>query len=128
MKHKRQFTIGILFLIVCVAAFSTACGSNSNVIEDSPAEFYDTVKESADMLEIVADEIYSYWYDAIYNKKYSGNISLAIAYAQADNSENIEKIKSNDKDIKELYSKAKDCACSNEVKEVMHAYTVLQRK
>lgn len=122
MKHKRLFTIGILFLIVCVTAFSTACGNNSNVKEDNPTEFYDTVKESADLLEIVADEIYSYWYDAIYNEKYSGNINLAIAYAQADNSENIEKIKSNDKKIKDLYAKAKDCDCSDEVKEVMHAY------
>ena len=74
-------------------------------------------------MDDVADDIYRYWYDAIYNDKYYGSIDLAIAYAQDDNKENLAKIEENEPIIQALYKEVRDSDLSVEIKAVMSAYS-----
>lgn len=85
-------------------------------------EFYNLVSESQELLDEVADDIYSYWYDCIYKDKYRDDINYAISMALMDNSSNIDKIESNHEEIKSLYSEVKDGDLKAEVKAVMQAY------
>lgn len=118
-----------LFLVVVLAlSFAlTSCGQNtsSGNIMNSTAkeeEFYNLVSETQDLLDEVADDIYSYWYDCIYNDKYLENINYAIAMAMSDNQSSIDTIESNTTRIKELYKGVKDGKLSAECKAVMQAY------
>ena len=129
MKHFIcvMFTL-MLLLTVCLFAGckdteTEGDGSNIDSVYETATEFYETVTESQTKLDKVADDIYSYWYDAIYNKKYSGNINLAISLAQSSNSTNIEFIKSNETTIQSLYKGLRDSTYSSEVKDVMSAYS-----
>lgn len=85
-------------------------------------EYYDLVLATQDLLDTVADDIYSYWYDAIYNDKYYGSIDWAIMMANADNSENLDVIETNTETIKALYSQIKESKLNAEIKAVMQAY------
>lgn len=85
-------------------------------------EFYELVDETQGLLDIVADDIYSYWYDCIYNDKYLDNISYAVAAAQSDNEKNLNKIEENTVRIKALYKEIKDGKLGSEAKAVMQAY------
>lgn len=105
--------------ICCVSLFLFgACGKEGDI-----QSFYNKVIESQQCLDIVADDIYSYWYDAIYEDKYGGDINKAILYAQLENSENLDKIKANESEIQSLYKEVRDSDFSLEVKAVMSAYT-----
>ena len=85
-------------------------------------EFYNLVDETKDLLDIVADDIYSYWYDCIYEDKYLDNISYAVACAQSDNEANLNTIEENTTKIKDLYKQIKEGKLSSEAKVVMQAY------
>lgn len=85
-------------------------------------QYYDLVLSTQELLDDVADDIYSYWYDAIYKDKYGGSIDYAILYAQLANSENLDTIESNNETIKNLYSQIKDSKLNTEIKAVMQAY------
>ena len=74
------------------------------------------------MLDTVADDIYSYWYDCIYEDKYLDNINYAIACAKNDNKDNLDTIEANTEKIKTLYKGVKDGKLSAEIKAVMQAY------
>ena len=78
--------------------------------------------ETKDLLDIVADDIYSYWYDCIYEDKYREDISYAVACAKSDNEENINTIEKNTTKIKDLYKQIKEGKLSSEAKAVMQAY------
>lgn len=119
MKKTISLFLSILFIVTLLTGcnFSNALSKNNN-----EQEYHDLVYETQELLDIVADDIYSYWYDCIYNDKYNENINLAILYAQMDNEENITKIKENNDKIKELYSKVKDGELKSETKAVMQAY------
>ncbi len=115
---KRIFNV-LVAVIFCVPLFLfSACGKENKV-----QAFYDKVVESQQCLDIVADDIYSYWYDAIYEDKYNGDINKAILYAQLDNSENLAKIEANESEIQSLYKEVRDSDFSVEVKAVMSAYS-----
>lgn len=115
---KRIFNV-LVAVICCVPLFLFgACGKEKKV-----QAFYDKVAESQQCLDIVADDIYSYWYDAIYEDKYNGDINKAILYAQLDNSENLAKIEANESEIQSLYKEVRDSDFSVEVKAVMSAYS-----
>ena len=73
-------------------------------------------------MDEVADDIYSNWYNAIYNDAFGGSINLAIYYAQTENSANLETIKSNDALIQNLYKSVRETSLSAEIKSVMNAY------
>lgn len=104
-----------LSMLLCAFALSS-CDSHQK-----EKEFYNLVDETKDLLDVVADDIYSYWYDCIYEKKYS-DVSVAVAYAQVDNAQNINTIKDNTVKIKNLYQEVKKGKLSSEAKAVMQAY------
>lgn len=125
---KRIFSV-LIAVMLCVPYVSFgACGkgvgdSKTDNDKSDIQSFYDKVVESQPCLDALADDIYSYWYDAIYNNKYSGNINIAIASALSDNSENLAVVKANDNTIKSLYKVVKSSDFSAEVKAVMSSYS-----
>ena len=114
--------VSALFCTLIVAS----CDSTSSGITASGTqkeeEFYNLVDETKDLLDIVADDIYSYWYDCIYEDKYREDISYAVACAKSDNEENINTIEENTTKIKDLYKEIKDGKLGSEAKAVMQAY------
>ena len=97
--------------------------ANEEQTMTSEQKFYEVVDETRILLDEVADDIYSCWYDAIYNDEYYGSINIAIAYAQSINKENLDTIALNDETITAFYKEVKDGALSKEVKEVLHTYS-----
>ena len=86
--------------------------------------FYEKVSESQELLDSVADDIYSNWYDAIYEDEFGEDINIAIAAAQIDHEEDLAKIELLDKEITELFKELKnDKNNGSLVKEVMSAYS-----
>lgn len=115
MKKIVSFALALIMLL---GAFVLSSCSNTKKEE----EFYNLVDETKDLLDIVADDIYSYWYDCIYEDKYRENISYAVACAKSDNEENINTIEENTSKIKDLYKEIKEGKLSSEAKDVMQAY------
>ncbi len=91
-------------------------------LREKIGKFYDAVVESQTHLDIAADTIYNYWYEAIYKDKYAGSIDLAIAFALADCEEDIDFVKTNETTIQSLYKDVRDSKLKNEIREVMSAY------
>ena len=110
-------TLSFILVFVLIITTLTSCGGTKK-----EAEFHKLVVETQELLDIVADDIYSYWYNCIYKDMYLESIDYAIACALSDNQENIEKIEANNKKIKTLYKDVKDGKLEDEVKEVMQAY------
>ncbi len=124
LKNVKFILIAILSLsVIAVSGGCELVESSKSGDTEKIQEFYDKVVESQICLDEVADDIYRYWYDAIYKDKHLGNIDYAIALAQEANEENLEKIEENDLLIKSLYKKVKDSKLSTEIKEVMSAYS-----
>ena len=90
--------------------------------ENQNENYYEIVSETQMLLDDVADAIYEYWYDCIYNDKYLENISYAVACAQEDNKDKIATIEENTQIIKELYKTVRDGELKDEIKDVMQAY------
>ena len=117
-KEKSMKRILTLILVTTLMFSLTSCMDSTK----KETEFYDLVYESQQLLDEVADDIYSYWYDCIYDDAYLGNINYAIAAALSDNEDNIDIIESNNALIKDLYSQVKDGKLKSEIKAVMQAY------
>ena len=117
--------IGLFMLVaVLVCSCLISCDEIVGSTKDEEAEaFYDIVSESQTLLDIVADDIYSNWYDAIYEDEFDEDIDVAIAYAFVTNEANVEVIEANDEQIKKLFQKAKEGEYSQQVKDVMSAYS-----
>ena len=121
MKKIVSLVLALTMLFCTLVLYS--CDSNSGSSNtQKEKEFYNLVDETKDLLDIVADDIYSYWYDCIYKDKYREDISYAVACAKSDNAENINTIEKNTTKIKDLYKQIKDGKLSSEAKEVMQAY------
>lgn len=124
--------IALLLAVFCFITLFVGCtndftaestdGSDTGSKTNKEEEFYNLVVETQGLLDIVADDIYSYWYDCIYKDKYLEDISYAVACAKSDNEENLNKIEENDKRIKELYGNLKESDLKTELKAVMQAY------
>ena len=112
---KKILSIVSIVLLLCM--FLTSCGSSTKQEE----EFYELVSETQELLDEYADDIYSCWYDYVYEEKYS-DPNDAIMAATAMNSGNINSIVDNNETIKELYKKVKDGNLKSEIKDVMQAY------
>lgn len=108
--------ISVLLIVCCLVPAITSCSS-----EKKESEFYDLVSATQELLDIVADDIYSCWYDYIYEDEYS-SVDSALRYAMIINYDNIETIKSNNEEIMSLYKEIKEGKLSAEVKDVMQAY------
>ncbi|MBQ2882450.1 MAG: hypothetical protein IJE43_01550 [Alphaproteobacteria bacterium] len=113
----------ILSLIIAVITIFTFVGCDKGSDGDNLNSFYTKTVESQALLDDLADDIYSNWYDAIYDDDFGGNINLAIAAAFATHDENVNTIEANDAVIQDLYKSVRDGDQSDIVKEVLHAYT-----
>ena len=114
--------ISFLLAVVCLVPMLSSCAILSFLSLEKETEYYEIVSESKYLLDIVADDIYTYWYDCIYDDQYRGDIDYALECAISDNEENIEEIIQNDANIQSLYSQIKDGRLKAEVKAVMQAY------
>ena len=112
---KKLLVVISLLLTLCL--FFTSCDGSTK----KESEFFELVSETQELLDEYADDIYSCWYDYIYEDEYS-SVNSAILSAMVMNSDNIDIIESNNEQIKELYKKAKDGKLESEVKDVMQAY------
>ena len=127
MKKTLSFILALVLLAISMVGCTSNGNSTGNTDNDSntkgkEADFHSLVAETQSLLDIVADDIYSYWYDCIYKDKYLESIDYAIACAVADNQENMDKIKANNDTIKTLYSEVRDGKLQVEAKAVMQAY------
>ena len=116
----RKIAITCLVIVCCfVSIFYVGCGEKGDY---KVKEFYDSVKESQNNLDILADEIYVCWYDFVYNKKYS-SVDLALLKAYVNKYNEVEFVKQNDEQIKEYFATAKNASFGQKVKDVMTAYS-----
>ena len=120
-QSKLKFVTILLLLLAMCLPIGVFAGCDSGT--GKTVEFYDTVVESQTRLDEIGDDIYSYWYDAIYKDKYYGSIDIAIATALSDNSENVNFVKENETKIQSLYKQVRDSDLKVEIKAVMSAYT-----
>lgn len=121
----KRILSGILILVV---AFSlVGCSlipiDMLNGSKKDLSNFYDRVSKSQNLLDAVADDIYTNWHAAIYKDEFGEDINLAIAYAQIEHDEDLQMIKLLDKEITDLFKKVKDGKNSELVKDVMSAYS-----
>lgn len=122
MKKPVKLIVAITLLSATVLS-ATSCGAISNLLnKNKETEFYDTVLESKELIDDLADDIYKNWYDAIYNDEFNGDINKAIAEAYDAHEEDLEKIYANDTQITELYKDIRDGKLKSEAKDVMDAY------
>lgn len=127
LSIKKIFISFFTFLFILPLFLFCSCGGGNDIVNNKMSEkiteFHEVVTESQKLLDEVADDIYSYWYDAIYEDKYYGSISIAVATAKSDNKANLATIDENEPIIKELYKEIRDSELSTEIKAVMSAYT-----
>ncbi|MBR7165087.1 MAG: hypothetical protein IKD18_02300 [Clostridia bacterium] len=113
----------ILYLILCCIICVSVIGCESPKTEVL-ISFHEKVSESQELMDTVADDIYSNWYDAIYEDEFNEDIDLAIASAMADHSDDLEKIEALENEITELFGQIKDDENNGKlVKDVMSAYS-----
>ena len=116
----------MILVMCCVLSFATGCfdggGTGSSGTKNAKeTEFHDLVAETQGYLDEYADDIYSCWYDYIYEDEYS-SIEGAILAAMLMNTDNTDKIESNNETIKSLYGELKESELRTELKAVMQAY------
>ena len=90
-------------------------------IVNNELEFYTLVYETQKLIDDYADDIYSCWYDYIYEDKYD-SIDHAVLTAYLLNLTNISTIEANNEVIKSLYKTVRDGKLADETKAVMQAY------
>ena len=91
-------------------------------------DFYNKVNESAKLLDLVATDVCAAWKDATYDYDLSTKeVNDAIELAKDAHEDNILRINDLDKDIRDLFDKAKDetndYSIEFELKNVMTAYS-----
>lgn len=125
MKKLFALLLAGVMMLSLVACGGTGIGTKKDDADESESlqEFYDCVKESQELLDAVADTIYSNWYDCIYKDKFSENINYAIASALVTHEDDITRIKELDTEIADAFKEVKDGDNAELVKEVMSAYS-----
>lgn len=108
--------------LLLIAIIFSLCSCES-AEKENLAAFYNKITESRVLLDSVADDIYSNWYDAVYKDSFNDDIDIAIAFAQLAHSDDIEAIKSLDSEISTLFKELKDTKNSELIKEVMSSYS-----
>jgi hypothetical protein len=125
MKQTKKFLALLLalFVVFSISACEDNVAESTSPGNDNLADFHSKVSECQELLDTVADDIYSNWYDAIYEDKFNEDINTAILMAQRDNAENIEKIETLDAEITALFKLVKDTEQGDLVKDIMSAYS-----
>ena len=122
----KKILLTALCILLCISL--TGCNLISSIPTPTEmdrqkvATFYALVYESQTLLDEVSGDIYTNWYDAIYNDKFDNDINLAVEAATADNQENIAEIQRLDDEIVPLFSEIKDSELGSQIKAVMSAY------
>ncbi|MBR3837350.1 MAG: hypothetical protein IKJ74_04305 [Clostridia bacterium] len=109
---KRIFSI---FMVFVLTVSLSSCGllnvfmaGNTGSTENAKA-FYDKVNESKTLLDLVATDVCAAWKDATRDYTLTTNeINQAIETAKNAHSENVARISELDKEICDLFDKAKD--------------------
>lgn len=114
-----------VFLLVAVIASLCSCSVVKDKLDGGSdlQAFYDKVSESQQLLDDVADTIYSNWYDAIYEDEFGEDINTAILAAQLTHADDLERIEALDAEIAEAFKNAKDSNKGELVKDIMSAYS-----
>ena len=124
MKKKLVKILVPVLALVLIVVLAVSLGGNLGGSSKKLSDFYNKVVESQELLDDVADDIYSNWYDAIYNDEFGEDINVAIAYAQVDHKEDLEKIELLEDEITELFKELKDDKNNGHlIKDVMSAYS-----
>ena len=95
---------------------------------ENAQSFYNKVNESKELLDLVATDVCAAWKDASYDYNLSTkDVNDAIEKAKSAHNDNIIKINELDKDIRNLFDKAKDemsnVSAEFAFKQVMTAYS-----
>ncbi len=106
----------VLVMLLVLAGCSAGAGERQN-------EFYEKVSESQRLLDSVADSIYNNWHAAVYNDEFDSDITVAVASALAEHERDIERIKTLDGEITELFTSVKSDKDNGAlIKRIMAAY------
>lgn len=119
MKKIISLVLALVCILLALVGCSTGTPTGNN--SDKAERFHELVSDTQDLLDEYADDIYSCWYDYIYEDEYS-SVDSAIIAAALMNSDNIDAIEANNESIKELYKEVRDGELEDEAKEVMQAY------
>ena len=114
-----------VFLTVAITVALAGCTLPVNIFDGNKdlETFYNKVSESHELLDAVADDIYSNWHGAVYDEEFGEDINLAILSAQIDHEEDLARIEELDGEIATLFKKVKDGKQGDLVKSVMSAYS-----
>jgi len=122
----KKMMVGLLALALSVGIIGCSGGKSEekSIRSKQMSEFYEKVSESQELLDSVADDVYSNWYDAIYKDKFNDDINLAIVSARIDHKDDLDKIETLDEEITKLFKKVKnDEKIGDLIKDVMSAYS-----
>lgn len=128
---KKYITI-LLVLLLCFSlsgcAFLKQIMTGEVASKENTKAFYNKVIESKEILDNVATDVCAAWKDATYDYKLSTkDVNDAIEKAKNEHSENIAKVNEFDKEIRNLFEKAKpemkDFSSETVLKQVMTAYS-----
>lgn len=124
--------LSILLVFILSISFSGCTLLNVKMEEntystENAKNFYDKVNESKVLLDLVATDVCAAWKDAAYDYNSSTkDVNNAIEKAKNAHSDNIIKINELDKEIRDLFDKAKDemkgVSAEIALKQVMTAY------
>jgi len=123
MKKILAFCLALVAVFSLCACGSSSGGTFSDFGSNDLSEFHEKVSECQALLDDIADDIYTNWYDAIYNDKFGEDINVAIASARVDHEDDLERIEELDSEISDLFKKVKDGTQADLVKDVMSAYS-----
>ena len=125
--------LSILLVFILSISFSGCTLLNFNMDEnvdstENAQSFYNKVNETKELLDIVATDVCAAWKDASYDYNLSTkDVNDAIEKAKNIHSDNITKINELDKEIRDLFDKAKDemkeFSAEIALKQVMTAYS-----
>ena len=120
---KKVLAPVLLTIILIISCLCGACSAKKGDANSKITEFYNLVSESKKLLDDIADDYYTYWYEAIYKNKYLGDINIALTIAESANTTKINTVKSNDGLIKTAYQSAKSEKYEAILREVMTTYS-----
>ncbi len=109
----------VVLALAMVFSLSACSLGGENELE----KFHSKVSECQELLDSVADDIYSNWHAAVYEDEFEGDIDVAILSAQIDHSDDLDAIEVLDSEISKLFKEVKDGKQGRLAKEVMSAYS-----
>lgn len=108
-KKSKKAIIPIIILIVIallVGALIWWVNYNKKQEHEQLQEIYDCLTKSTDLLDIVADDIYSCWYNAIYKSR--TDISVAVATSEINTQEEREQVEIYTNELYDLVTELKN--------------------